>query len=368
MPIDPTLFNPSSSSYRHRTDLDRELAEEDLMDARDLKQLRVREVKAKREARIREFEERSGIGNPGGRSNRERVDLAKALITNPQVQKEWLNMNDAARAILMASANTLTQQGQSANVLASYMPFMMMQMRQNPSTSVKEMVDLINIVRPVANTGRSETAEIIKSLALFQKQQDQGGKGGGITETLTAVLAIFDRMSQKDQQLISQQLKHLEGQIINPVEWMKAMQENMDLFDRGTPNLEIEKLKTNTKLQLQKMFMDQEQWRDKAGLDRIEAKGRQAMLAQVFDRGFQTAQPLINRFAAGGGVKQINPPKKTGNALACTDCGFMIPVSGSPESVKCPNCGLVHKRQALDEPPAQPRKQTETSTFTMEKK
>ena len=161
MPIDPALFNPSSS-YRYRTDLDKELAEEDFMDARDLKRLRIREITAKREARIKQFERQSRLGNPGDSSGREREELLKTLFTNPTARKEWLELDNASRATLLETANFLTAKtGETPSVLSPYLSFMMMQMRQNPQTSVQELVALVNVIRPIQATGKSETAELI---------------------------------------------------------------------------------------------------------------------------------------------------------------------------------------------------------------
>ncbi len=368
MPIDSALFNPSPSAYRYRSNLDKELAEEDQMDARDLKRLRVREITAKREARIREFEKRSGTGNLNGRFSRERDVLARALITNPKIQQDWLDMNPESRSILLASANTLTQQNQNPGTLSAYLPFMMLQMKQNPQTSSKELIELINVLRPTGNPGKSETTELLK--VLIPALQQQPSSKGTVAETLNVVLALFDRMAQKDRQLYTQQLKHLEGQIINPLEWIKSMQSNAKIFNQGAPNIEIERLRAENQERMMRLNFEHQRWRDDKDLEIVAEKGRMDLMSSMINKGLDTAAPLLEKFIGGIEKKKVNPPGvKAEFTLKCVKCGTPIPIIGDPSSVNCPNCGLAHQKNLLDQPaPPPPKVQTGHGTFTMVQK
>ncbi len=60
--------------------------------------------------------------NPSG-LDRSSEELAKALLTDPNIQKQFFELDDNKQATLLAAANTLTQQGQSTSSLAAFMPF-----------------------------------------------------------------------------------------------------------------------------------------------------------------------------------------------------------------------------------------------------
>jgi len=301
-------------------------------------------------------------------SNPQSGELAKLLLTNPNVQAQWLAMNPEARAILMASATTLSQQGQSASSLANYMPFMLMQMKNNPATSAKEMVELINMLK-LGNPGKNETAELIKALTplLLQKQQ---GKGG-ISEVITALAPFLSQMAQKDQALLLERLRNMESRIIDPIDVLKSIGANAELlgFTKGSPNIEVEKLRASHQEKLMMINFEHQKWRNSKDLEIVAEKGRRDMMSQLVNKGLDTAQPLLNRLVSNTVGEKKNPPKpQTVTALRCVDCGTAIPVKGEPAAVTCPMCGLVHKKNVLGQPsPPPPKVQAGHSTFTMEK-
>ena len=81
------------------------------------------------------------------------TDLAKSLISDPASQKQWLTFTPEQRQIIMASIQSLSlSQGGKTNGLNMWMPFMMMQMKNKPETNLKEMMELVNIIRPAQPT------------------------------------------------------------------------------------------------------------------------------------------------------------------------------------------------------------------------
>ena len=359
-----------SSAPRDPLDEVLRLQSEDL--ARRAKTVSVESFIAKKEAEISKIKG-SNLGGGSG----EKEALIRALFNDPKIRSDWLALDNASRVTLLTTVNSLSQQGQNQNTLSMYLPFMIAQQKQNPQTSMKDMIELFKIVSGGKRNDAGKSKNMLEAIRLgfdmSQKNKPEGNSAGTIfRETMNFLKPFYDSLSNKDKELYKQQFDVLRSQIQPLSQQLKAAGEVANLlgYQKGTGS------QLETQMAIKKMEMDHqrfmaeqgwkhEEWRDKVLFEREEAtkrlafdreteKNRWDTILAIGTKWMDKASPILDA-GIGGAVKRIggNPGKAANPAepqpfnLSCVKCGTPIPIIGDPNSVNCPNCGLVHNKNVL---------------------
>lgn len=310
----------------------------------------------KQKGELQKLKREMKISDPAGADA-----FAKSLATNPAMQKQWLSWTDQQRAIIMAGMQQSKAQGTDSD-LTKYM--LIAQMQNKPSTTLKDVLEVVQVLsknKGEGNEGKNMIEAIRLGFEMSMKSRPQDTSPGTVfKETMTLLKPFYDSLSKKDKELYNQQFETIRSQIQPLSQQLKEHSEIAHLmgYQKGTgPQIELEKMKMENERWLAEQGWKHEEWRDKVNFER-EKEAKRLM----FDREAETnrwntimtigtkwmdkASPIIDA-GINATQKRIMRPPARAKQLPCSDCGTMITIVGNPESVSCPQCGLVHKRQVL---------------------
>ncbi len=343
--------------------------------ARRAKTVSVESFIAQKEAEISKIKG-SNLGGGSG----EKEALIRALFNDPKIRSDWLALDDTSRVTLLTTVNALSQEGQNQNTLSMYLPFMLAQQKQNPQTSMKDMVEFFKIVSGGKGNDTGNSKNMLEAIRLgfdmSQKNKPGWDSPGNIfKETMNVLKPFYDTLSNKDKELYKQQFDVLRSQIQPLRMQLKDAGEVASLlgYQKGTGS------QLETQLAIKKMEMDHqrfmaeqgwkhEEWRDKVLYEREESakrllfdreteKNRWDTILAIGTKWMDKASPILDA-GIGAAQKRIignpNQPSSPGNSalvnISCVKCGTDIPVVGDPDSITCPNCKLVHNKNVLADP------------------
>ncbi len=308
------------------------------------------------------------IGNTG-----ESDAFGKSLATDPVMQEKWLSYTDQQRAVIMAGL----QQSKALGGDSSMAQMMMLaQMNNKPTSTLKDMLEVAQMIsknRGEGNEGKNMLEAIRLGFEMSQKKNPEVGSAGNIfKETMNFLKPFYDTLSNKDKELYKQQFDVLRNQIQPLSQQLKDAGEVASLlgYQKGTGSqLETQMAIKKMEMEHQRFMAEQgwkhEEWRDKVlfdrentakrlAFDRETEKNRWDTILTIGTKWMDKASPILDA-GIGGAVKRIsgNPTEAATPTtpqqinLSCVKCGTPIAIIGDPESVNCPNCGLVHNKNVL---------------------
>lgn len=335
--------------------LDEAIDDEDRELAREAKRLRLQEIVAERKKRLKELKgsEEGVAGSQGAPPSLEAESLVKALLADPKVQKQWLEYSEEQRGVLLAAVGTLLASGQHPGSIGSAWPLMMVAMRQNPSSSVKDVVELIKVVSPPqqATTSKDILEAIRVGLEVGGKKEVAGGEDM-FSKAMEFLKPVYETLSQKDKALYDAKLQNLQNQIVDPVEFLdRAVKLAEKYGSKGELSPEL-------KLKLKEMEMaqkDRELELRKWAIQMDREDQRQERLMGIIGQTIPTAatfgvEALKERKREGyrpaprQKMRRPPPPKEGPLTSACWKCGESFTINPPyPEEFVCPKCKSVNK-------------------------
>lgn len=337
--------------------------EEDL--AREARRLRLEEIVTKRRKKIQEIQDSPEAGsNPSGDVGFAR-NFVTALIQDPKVQKQWLEITDDQRAtiiqsvsMLMASSNMSASGGSN---VALMLPLMMSTVRSNPGMDAKGLVELIKAVSPPAQS--QITLEGIAELINATKTPVQQTQA---SDTLydKFVKPALDEMKAMREELAKERMERLEKEIselkLRPgfteelIHKKDEIETLRSLFGGGGEgaNVEIEKMRIDHDRWKAEQEWGMEKWKMEQGIARETEREKWQTVRKMVSPALKRAGPLIDSAINKGqekiqmmGTQQV-PAKvvevtASAKAFPCTQCGNPIPLSGPPfpDELVCDKCG-----------------------------
>ncbi len=242
------------------------------------------------------------------------------------------------------------------------MPLLMLQRSQNPNTTVKDMVELINVVRPATGGGDKSIVESIRlGIDLAQKNQPQGTSESIFKETAAFLKPLYETLSNKDKELYNQQFKWLQGQIQPLSQQIKDAAETATImgFTKGGSSIELEKMRVDHEKWMAQETWKREDFRDEMKIKEKSDERRWSAIENIATKWAERAAPIIDagisaaqkKISETGPQKQTKKPKQptTPMVVPCPDCKTLIPVTGNVESITCPNkdCGTILQRNPM---------------------
>lgn len=334
---------------------DEMLAEEREL-AREARRLRLEEIVAKRRKKVEEANREGAGGVAQG------DPFVKSLIVDKKAQEQWLSLDDDQRNTILA-AITASKAGEQGMGLT--LPLMMMQMRQNPTSNVKDMVDLI---KAVAGDRRDDsTTELLKIfIPLIQEKKPEASA----TSIFKDAVNLVQMLTAKDREYLMRELERERSQpsLGEQLRGVLDTAETMG-YKRGGSDLEVEKMRIEHDRWKTEQEWNREQWRDEVVLRRQDAQDRMEMIKEFAGKFLDRAGPVIDATFERGekvvrgpsGTPQANPPVATSPStqepakkifeMPCEKCGTKMAVEGPPfpSEVKCPSCGAVHSQKSASE-------------------
>ena len=308
------------------------------------------------------------IGNTG-----ESDAFGKSLATDPVMQEKWLSYTDQQRAVIMAGLQQSKALGGDSSMAQA---MMLAQISSKPTSTLKDMLEVAQMISKTkgeGNEGKNMLEAIRLGFEMSQKKKPEGTSTGNIfKETMNFLKPFYDTLSNKDKELYKQQFDVLRNQIQPLSQQLKDAGEVASLlgYQKGTGSqLETQMAIKKMEMEHQRFMAEQgwkhEEWRDKVLFDRENAakrlehdreteKNRWDTILTIGTKWMDKASPILDA-GIGGAVKRIsgNPTEAATPTtpqqinLSCVKCGTPIAIIGDPESVNCPNCGLVHNKNVL---------------------
>jgi hypothetical protein len=317
-----------------------------------------REVK-----KLREEEERGKGAETTSASSSEVEPVMKALLTDPKTQKQWLDLTEEQRNIILSSIAAVSATGGSAGNLGTVFPLMMMQMRQQPGSSVRDMVELIKTVSPpqAGTTGKDITEAVRLGVELA------GGKPeASVTDTVTDIYdkfvkPVLEETRKLREELAQERISRLEKEIEElrsrpgGIEELAQKKEELealrDIFEGpGARSDEVEKLRLEHDKWKAEREWDMEKWKIEMGLKERSEKEKWKTVKEMLKPAIKRAAPIIDA-AVQEGEKRVRggaPPAAgvaKGEFYTCPKCGFNIDVKGFPDVISCPQCQTQYKKE-----------------------
>ncbi len=235
-----------------------------------------------------------------------------------------------------------------------------------------ELFKLINSGREKGGGEKNMLEAIRLGFDMSKKNNPDGSSSNMFKEVMQFIQPFYNTLSGKDKEIYSQQFNWLRGQIQPLSDQLKSAGEVASLmgYQKGSESqLETQVAIKKMEMEHQRFMAEQgwkhEEWRDKIlfereneakrlQFDRETEKNRWDTILAIGTKWMDKASPILDA-GIGGAVKRIggNPGKAANPAepqqfnLSCVKCKTPIPIIGNPNSVNCPNCGLVHNKNVL---------------------
>lgn len=365
--IEDRSGNPMSSSPASRL----RLQEQERM-LQDAERLELEAIVAQRQQKLDAIK-RGAMVAVGGVKSGITADVGKmveALLTKPNIQKEWLSRSEEERQTILRTVQALQVTGGvglegygGSSGLAMLFPFMLTQMSNKPSTGVKEMVELIQVVTKDRNTSnRNDAVEMMKVMVPLIQAQKQDQNPNMWREAMEVLKPLYTTLSSKDQELYNQQFQFLQSQIQSPVQTLKELRESASLLgfqQAGASALEVEKLRVEQQRWQSEQNFGMEKWRMEMGMQKSNEEARNRMMMKLGTQTLKQVAPLLDSLGRElpkrlNRPPQSNPPPQhqeaapppVANAFICDNCGNPISVEGDPDVVTCPSCEKTYAKQA----------------------
>lgn len=311
-------------------------------------------------------------GGEAGTASQQSEALVSNLLLNPEVQKQWLSYTDEQRTVLLTVINsTVSARGGKAagSDINSVLPLLFMRMNQNPTSNVKDLIELVNLVtggQRKDDEGKSLIEAMRLGFEMAKSSQPQGGSREGILkEAMEFLKPLYETLAGKDKELYNQQFEFLKGQIASPADIIKSLTENAQAlgFQRGNTSLEIEKFKVDHDRWKTEQEWGQERWREEMALKKVNEQQRWQAIQDLGSKFIDRAGPVIDATIrrstnmiqgptapqqAQEGATAQEAPQPTVHTFPCQKCKEPVQVTGPPfpSTVTCEKCGEIHDLKA----------------------
>jgi hypothetical protein len=238
---------------------------------------------------------------------------------------------------------------------------------RSPGTSVKELVELLKIMRPDnGGTDLKGIAEVFKLGMEAAKSSAPQGQQQTPIEIFKMVKEFVEpfqqSLGQKDKELWEERMQRLQSQIVNPLDWYKAQKELMKEFGVSSGGKSEVDLKLAEMGQTERLENRKLDWEMRKSEKQEEADTRKwEQIGRIFEG---PVGRVMENFGKAGADKLRGTPSK--NALkpvqvACPNpnCKKPFYADESALSVVCPHCGAILEKTSASpppqpQPPAQP--------------
>jgi hypothetical protein len=234
---------------------------------------------------------------------------------------------------------------------------------RSPGTSVKELVELLKIMRPDnGGTDLKGIAEVFKLGMEAAKSSAPQGQQQTPIEIFKMVKEFVEpfqqSLGQKDKELWEERMQRLQSQIVNPLDWYKAQKELMKEFGVSSGGKSEVDLKLAEMGQTERLENRKLDWEMRKSEKQEEADTRKwEQIGRIFEG---PVGRVMENFGKAGADKLRGTPSK--NALkpvqvACPNpnCKKPFYADESALSVVCPHCGAILEKQTSASPPPQPQ-------------
>jgi len=234
---------------------------------------------------------------------------------------------------------------------------------RSPGTSVKELVELLKIMRPDnGGTDLKGIAEVFKLGMEAAKSSVPQGQQQTPIEIFKMVKEFVEpfqqSLGQKDKELWEERMQRLQSQIVNPLDWYKAQKELMKEFGVSSGGKSEVDLKLAEMGQIERLENRKLDWEMRKSEKQEEADTRKwEQIGRIFEG---PVGRVMENFGKAGADKLRGTPSK--NALKPVQVGCPNPNCKKPFyadesalSVVCPHCGAILEKQTSASPLPQPQ-------------
>lgn len=234
---------------------------------------------------------------------------------------------------------------------------------RSPGTSVKELVELLKIMRPDnGGTDLKGIAEVFKLGMEAAKSSAPQGQQQTPIEIFKMVKEFVEpfqqSLGQKDKELWEERMQRLQSQIVNPLDWYKAQKELMKEFGVSSGGKSEVDLKLAEMGQTERLENRKLDWEMRKSEKQEEADTRKwEQIGRIFEG---PVGRVMENFGKAGADKLRGTPSK--NALkpvqvACPNPNCKKPFYADENalSIVCPHCGAILEKQTAASPPPQPQ-------------
>lgn len=248
-----------------------------------------------------------------------------------------------------------------------------MNLARSPGTSVKELVELLKIMRPDnGGTDLKGIAEVFKlGMEAAKSSVPQGQQTPiEIFKMVKEFVEPFQQsLGQKDKELWEERMQRLQSQIVNPLEWYKTQKELMKEFGvtaGGKSELDLKILEMQQRERLDNRRLDWEaqiHQEDKEGEKQLYTLIGKAIDGPIAELTKSVGGAAAKRIEGGGG-RHSNTPAIT--QISCPNCQTSFDIITGSQQVICPSCKAMmqlqtqpQRPQTQEQPPATPPQETQ---------
>jgi len=361
--IDPALTG-GWRGVRRKDWLDRELEEEERMEAQDMRKMRIEEAKARRRKRIIQLQKE--IEELDEDDSKEKVEASSGA--NLAMAKELSRLPDKEKQKVVQTYAMIKQAEKSGNDMSGWLPMLIGFTRENPEASKNDMLDYIKAMNEMTKM----------NVDMVRGNQPQTGAQNNL-EYIKLFKDMFQDTLKKPLEDMEERLQPryspFEQILLNPELYERA--QNMGLFggQKSSPgetselDLKLEQMRQQHDLKMKefdlqnkKMMMEQQSKQERnqnllqallplSGLLAGPANKKMRQLGQSTAK--KMPNPDIERQEQGQGSGGKAGQETQPVAIKCLECGYEgvenlpIPI---PDQLKCPACNTTLVMNRSDEP------------------
>jgi len=342
---------------------------EDDLKLRQIRDITLDKVLLKGQKELKEIKESMGEGTSGGQAQAQThppelaTGLVNLLIRDAAVQKQWVELSEEQRNVLLQSIMMLTNAGQSGQA-AMLFPIMMASVRGNPQMNnpmelVKTTIEIMKSVQqPQSQMG--ETLKILEYLEKIKETKKPEGEDSVLKFFVEQTKTLMEQLSQARQLSIQKDLEELKNrpsavqELAQKKDELTALQ---SLFGPPAPattppelQVKLKEMELNQARDVKEKEWDFLRWQT----DRMDKKASQdrnmKLLQQMYGPAMQQLGKVLDALSQGASVGRAQAvataaaPRVTFPfTFPCESCGAEITIEKPPlpASVTCPKCGTV---------------------------
>jgi len=251
---------------------------------------------------------------------------------------------------------------------------------RSPGTSVKELVELLKIMRPDnGGTDLKGIAEVFKlGMEATKSSVPQGQQTPiEIFKMVKEFVEPFQQsLGQKDRELWEERMARMQERIVNPLDWYKAQKELMKEFGvtaggKSDIDLKLAEMGQTERLENRKLDWEmQKHQEDKEGEKQLYGLIGKAIDGPIADITKSVGGAAAKRIEGGGGRRPNTPPI---TQISCPNCRTPFDIITGSQQVICPSCKAVmqletqpQRPQTQEQPPVTPPQETQAPPQTSE--
>jgi len=363
------LMRKSRAGQQPKATIEDVLKTQDELRIREIRDVTLEKVLLKGQKELKEIKESMGEGGAvsAGQAQTGGPELATGLVNllirDATVQKQWVELSEDQRNVLLQSIMMLTNTGQSGQA-AMLFPVMMASVRGNPQMNnpmelVKTTIEIMKSV-PQPQSQMGETLKILEYLEKIKETKKPEGEDSVLKFFVEQTKTLMDQLSQARQFAIQKDLEELKSrptavqELAQKKDELTALQ---SLFGPAAPataspelTVKLKEMELTQARDMKEKEYDIMRWQTEIGIKKASQDRNMKLLNQMYGPAMQQLGKILDAVSQGASAGRAQAAAKVAAprvafpfTFPCENCGAPITIEKPPlpASVTCPKCNTV---------------------------